>query len=150
QVDAVRSALHMGASDAFVMVGGPKESVDLAVSAIQQRLRQATEGVPAETRAATPDGQTVYLRPRPGSSRMYPETDIPPIIVTKQTLSSLENKIPKPWEELVKSISTKYSLNQKLANQVLDSDYFNLFEEIARDTRISPTFVASKLTEDIL
>src|SRR5205085_862782 len=126
------------------------DNVDLAISAVKQRLAVAFDGVPAETRAATPDGQTVYLRPRPGASRMYPETDIPPIVITRESLQTLAGKVPQPWDQLVDSLSKKYALNHKLANQILDSDYLELFYEIIDKTGANPTFVSSKLTEDIV
>ncbi|HXG06523.1 MAG TPA: Glu-tRNA(Gln) amidotransferase subunit GatE [Nitrososphaera sp.] len=149
EVVAVRSRLQAGDNDAFVIVGGPKEKVGFASDAIIRRLQAAVSGVPAETRAATPDGKTVFLRPRPGAARMYPETDIPTIPVTDDMLKSLADKVPRSWDEIVGSLVNKYSLNKKLASQIFDSDYLAVFEEIAGATKIQPTFIASKLTEDI-
>jgi glutamyl-tRNA(Gln) amidotransferase subunit E len=139
----------MNESDAFIMLGGPNDKVKFASDAIIRRLKSAVDGVPAETRAATPDGNTVFLRPRPGVARMYPETDIMPIAITKSMLESLEHKVPTQWDVIVGSIAKKYNLNKKLASQIFDSDHFNLFEEIASETRIEPTFIASKLTENL-
>ena len=149
EVAAVKQRLQMNDMDAFVILGGPNGKVKFASDAIIQRLKGAVEGVPAETRAATPDGKTVFLRPRPGGARMYPETDILPIAITNSTLASLADKVPKHWDEIVNSLAKKYNLNKKLANQIFDSDYLNLFEEIASETKIEPTFIASKLTEDL-
>ena len=150
EVSAVRSKLQAGDSDAFVIVGGPKDKVGFASDAIIRRLQAAVNGVPAETRAATPDGKTVFLRPRPGAARMYPETDIPTIPVTDPALKALADKVPRSWDEVLKSLMKKYSLNEKLAREIFDSDYLGVFEEIAGKIKnISPTFVASKLTEDI-
>lgn len=149
EVVAVRTRLQAGDNDAFVIVGGPKEKVGFASDAIIRRLQAAVNGVPAETRAATPDGKTVFLRPRPGAARMYPETDIPTIPVTDAMLNALEDKVPRSWDEIVDSIAKKYSLNKKLASQIFDSDYLAMFEEIASATKVQPTFVASKLTEDL-
>ena len=149
EVAAVREKLQAGDSDAFVIVGGPRDKVEFAASAIIQRLKAAVAGVPAETRAAMLDGTTVFLRPRPGAARMYPETDIPPIPVTESTLASLEGKVPKSWDEIVDSLASKYNLNKKLASQIFDSDYLAVFEEIASRTKVQPTFVASKITEDV-
>ena len=36
-----------------------------------------------------------FLRPRPGAARMYPETDIPPIIISKDELMDAEEKYSK-------------------------------------------------------
>ncbi len=150
EVAEIKSRLQAGENDAFVIVGGPEDKVGFASDAITRRLQAAINGVPAETRAATPDGKTVFLRPRPGAARMYPETDIPPIPVTDTMLESLADRVPRPWDEIVDSLAKKYGLNKKLASQIFDSDFLGVFEEIAvRIKNITPTFVASKLTEDI-
>jgi glutamyl-tRNA(Gln) amidotransferase subunit E len=149
EVAAVKSKLQAGDSDAFVIVGGPKDKVGFASDAIIRRLQAAVNGVPAETRAATPDGKTVFLRPRPGAARMYPETDIPTIPVTDSTLKMLVDKVPRSWDEVLKSLMKKYSLNEKLAREIFDSDYLGVFEEMAGKTKVPPTFIASKLTEDL-
>ena len=53
-------------------------------------------------------------------------------------------------EDAVTTLVDKYGLNKKLAQQVFDSNYFELFEKIANSTKIEPTFIASKLTEDLV
>src|SRR3712207_797221 len=82
-------------------------------------------------------------------ARMYPETDILPIAISEPTLASLADKVPKHWDEIVNSLAEKYNLNRKLAVQIFDSDYLTVFEEIASETKIEPTFIAAKLTEDL-
>ncbi|WP_415281907.1 Glu-tRNA(Gln) amidotransferase subunit GatE [Candidatus Nitrososphaera sp. FF02] len=149
EITAVRSRLQAGDNDAFVIVGGPSDRVKFASEAIIRRLQAAIDGVPAETRAATPDGKTVFLRPRPGAARMYPETDIPTIPVTGELLGSLKDKVPRPWDEIVDALAKKHGINKKLANQIFDSDYLQVFEEVVSSTKVQPTFVASKLTEDV-
>ena len=146
---AVKQRLQMNEGDAFIILGGPTDKIKFASEAIIRRLKAAVNGVPAETRAATPDGKTVFLRPRPGVARMYPETDILPIAITDLMLASLADKVPRQWDEIVDSIAKKYNLNKKQASQIFDSDYLNAFEEIANETKIEPTFIAAKLTEDL-
>jgi|SRR5215212_2390379 len=136
--------------DAFVIVGGSTDSIDFAVHAIIQRLNMVSYGVPAETRAATVDGKTIFSRPRAGAARMYPETDIEPIPINNQILNALNDKIPKPWEDIITTLSNRYGINRKLAEEIFDSRYLDIFEEIANSTKILPTFIASKLTEDIV
>jgi glutamyl-tRNA(Gln) amidotransferase subunit E len=149
EVAAVKQRLQMNDNDAFVILGGPNDKVKFASDAIIRRLKAAVDGVPAETRAATPDGKTLFLRPRPGAARMYPETDILPIAITDSMLLSLADKVPRHWDEIVDSLAKKYNLNKKLASQIFDSDYLSVFEEIASKTKVQPTFIASKLTEDL-
>jgi glutamyl-tRNA(Gln) amidotransferase subunit E len=148
-IAAVKQRLQMTDNDAFVILGGPSDKIKFASDAIIGRLKAAVEGVPAETRAATPDGKTVFLRPRPGAARMYPETDILPVAVTDSMLVSLANKVPRHWDEIVDSLAKKYNLNKKLASQIFDSDYLKVFEDIANESKIEPTFIAAKLTEDL-
>jgi glutamyl-tRNA(Gln) amidotransferase subunit E len=149
EVAAVKQRLQMNDRDAFIILGGPNDKIKFASDAVIQRLKAAVEGVPAETRAATSDGKTVFLRPKPGGARMYPETDIPPIAISDSVLASIADKVPRHWDEIVNSLAKKYNLNMKLASQIFDSDYLTVFEEIASGTKIEPTFIAAKLTEDL-
>ena len=151
EVDIIRNKLEAVAGvDAFIIVGGPNDIVEFAIESIIQRLKIALNGVPAETRAATLDGKTVFSRPRPGAARMYPETDVPPIPINDSLLGSLAYKVPKSWDEIVGKLIKKYGLNKKLAEQIFDSSYLDIFEEIAGSTKIQTTFIASKLTEDLV
>jgi glutamyl-tRNA(Gln) amidotransferase subunit E len=136
--------------DAFILIGGESDRVQFAVDAILQRLEKATQGVIPETRAATLDGKTIFLRPRPGSSRMYPETDILPVKIDDIILNSLKGSVPKSFESYIKDIMQKYQLNRKLATEIFDSDRLKLFEDIVANTKVQPTFIASKITEDLI
>ena len=149
-VDNIRKKLEIKSrDDAFIIIGGILANVSSAITSLIQRLEVVLEGVPSETRAVTQSGETVYIRPRPGSARMYPETDVAPIEVDNLLLDSLRQKIPRPIEEYTNELISNYGLNKKLAEEIFDSQYLNLFEKIVSSTKISPTFVASKLTEDI-
>ena len=106
-------------------------------------------GVPEETRAANPDGTTRYMRPRPGAARMYPETDVPPIRLTEDYLEQLRVCLPELPEQKLGRLMRQYGLNLKLARQVLDSEYADLFEVVAQETRVSPTVIAVALTETL-
>lgn len=148
-IEIVKNLLGINENDAFLIIAAPAVKIDLAIESIIKRINSATKGVPAETRMATPNGDTVFLRPRPGASRMYPETDVPPIIVTKKELEVAENNIPKSWDESLKELQEKYNLNFQLAEQIFDSQYIDLFEKISSKTQINPTFVASILCSSI-
>ncbi|MGA9296128.1 MAG: Glu-tRNA(Gln) amidotransferase subunit GatE [Nitrososphaeraceae archaeon] len=152
EIDAVVKKLDIASEgDAFIILGGPKEKLESAVQALIRRLNDVLDGVPAETRAATLDGKTVYSRPRPGAARMYPETDVPPIPIHGHTLELLSSMVPQSWDDTINMIAKKYDLNQKLAEQVFDSSYYDLFEKLmGLIKKIPPTFIVSKLTEDMV
>ena len=148
-IEIVKDLLKINENDAFLIIAAPAVKIDLAIESIINRINSAIKGVPAETRLATPNADTVFLRPRPGASRMYPETDVPPIIVTKKELEVAESNIPKSWDESLKELQEKYNLNFQLAEQVFDSPYIDLFEKISSKTQNNPTFVASILCSSI-
>jgi glutamyl-tRNA(Gln) amidotransferase subunit E len=120
------------------------------MTAIIERARAALQGVPYETRGPTPDGKTRFIRPRPGPARMYPETDIPPIPITKELLLKLKKQVPKPWEEQIEDYVSRYGLSYKLAPKVFDSEYSEIFEIIASKTKVQPSFIAATLTETLV
>jgi len=148
-VSIVKDVLKIKENDAFLIIAAPFSKIDFAIDSIIKRLVEAKKGVPAETRLATQTGETVFLRPRPGASRMYPETDIPPISITSDELENAEKNIPKSWDESLLELQKKYDLNPQLSEQIFDSRYIELFEKIVERTKINPTFVASILCSSI-
>ena len=88
----VTEKLDIQGDDAFLIIAGGKIPVEFAIESIINRIKLAKDGPPAETRAATQNGDTIFLRPRPGASRMYPETDIPTIKVTNEELKEVTSK----------------------------------------------------------
>jgi len=145
EIQEIRNMLEIKSGDAFIIVAGNEKKLDTVIESIIKRIEDARNGIPAETRAATITGETVFLRPRPGSSRMYPETDIPPIIVNNTEIDQARDKIPKSWEENLIALQKQYELNQQLSAQIFDSEYLDLFETICKDKRVSPNFVVSTL-----
>jgi glutamyl-tRNA(Gln) amidotransferase subunit E len=135
--------------DAVVFVADTPENAADALKAVVERARIALRGVPEETRAANPDGTTKYMRPRPGAARMYPETDVPPIQLTKEYLDELSSRLPELPEQLMKRLMTEYKLNRKLAKQILDSEYLELFECLAGEKKVSETVIAVAFTETL-
>ena len=144
EIQSLKSRLNLAADDGFVLIAGAKTKVERALHALVARIQDSTEGVPAETRAASLDGETTFLRPRPGSARMYPETDIPLIQVSKERLERLERLVPEPWEARVEKFGGRYDLPRQLADPLFDSEFRSLFENIvAKNASLSPRYVAS-------
>ena len=148
-IKRVTEKLDIQNDDAFLVIAGEINSVNFAIDSIINRISLAKNGPPAETRAATQNGDTVFLRPRPGASRMYPETDIPTVKVTDKELTEIRSNIPKSWEESIKELEEKYNINNQLAEQIFDSEYFGIFEQICLKKQNSPNFVVSILCSTI-
>lgn len=133
--------------DALILLAGTPERVGKALPPVVARVEAAGNGVPAETRGATEDGETRYLRPRPGAQRMYPETDIPDIVVTSGRLKKIAESLPEPWEKRVSRYEKEYTLSRDLALRLYDSDYSPLFERLVKKVNLSPSIVASILVD---
>ena len=149
-IENLKEFLKITDNDAFLILAIPFEMMDIIVDQIILRIDHIkNNGIPIDTRLATQDGETKFLRPRPGAARMYPETDIPPIIISKNELEQAQENIPKSWDESIKEIQSKYEINLQLAEQIFDSKYIELFENIIKKTNVNPTFVASILCSTI-
>jgi glutamyl-tRNA(Gln) amidotransferase subunit E len=149
-VESISDVLRMDKNDAFVLIGGPTKSLNTVLLELFTRIKKGFSGIVPETRSARLDGVTVFSRPKSGSSRMYPETDIPYISIDEGKLKQLSQDTPQPWNEIIDQICKKYNINKTLAENIFDSKYFSLFEKIVSHTSTSPSFVISKLTEDLV
>ena len=156
-VDKIRKHLELANQDGFLIIAGEDPKLDYAIDSIIKRIQDATSGVPAETRAATQEGETVFLRPRPGASRMYPETDIPSISIMPEEVKLARDEAGRTptWNEAIDKIQKKYNLNKEQAEQIFDSEYMEEFEKICENKKseaalqFAPTTVASILTSSI-
>ena len=147
EASALRSAMGCGPGDALVLVAGPRETVERVLPLIESRLEFAARGVPAETRAATDAGETRYMRPRPGSQRMYPETDIPDISVTPGLRRKVLGMVPEEWTALVGRLQSTYALSLDMALKLYDFDMTEEFERLIKKVKLEPSFVASVLVD---
>jgi glutamyl-tRNA(Gln) amidotransferase subunit E len=149
EVLSMKRTLGCGELDAVVMVADHKDKAVDALTAVVERAREALLGVPTETRTAVADGTTRYMRPRPGASRMYPETDVPPVGISQEQLAQIRAGLPPPREVVMQQLLTKYHLNSKLASQLIESDYLDVFKHVCSEQGIAPSFVATVLTENL-
>lgn len=147
-VRKILQALGGNTNDAFVLVLSSKEVAELALNAVLGRAMLALERIPAETRKPLPDGNTSFSRPLPGSERMYPETDIPPIN-SLEIVEEVSRRLPEYPEETINRL-VSYGLSQELAELLFDNTRFRLFEEIAgKYPKISPSFIATTLSSTL-
>jgi len=148
EVNRLRDYVDAEETDAVVIVADDEEKCRKALEAVVDRARQAITGIPEETRSANPDGTTHFTRPRPGAARMYPETDVVPTEITHERLEYIQNNLPEMPEEKLKRFKKEYKLNEKLAKQIIDSDYIEIFEKAVREDKTDATLLVVTLTED--
>ena len=149
-VSQLRNLLKAKESDAVVLVASKKENCIDALEAVIKRAKTAVEGVPAETRTPLPNGTSKYARPRPGSSRMYPETDVRPVKITKSRLKKIKKNMPESIEIKEKRFINDLNLSADLAYQISRSINLDIFEKVLLETKVSPTLVAATLENTLV
>lgn len=135
--------------DAVIIVAAPEQNCIDALDAVLKRAQEALKGVPAETRMPLPSGASKYARPRPGASRMYPETDVRPVKITTQRLRKIKKEMPETLENKEQRFVEDHDISNELSSQIIRSVYLQLYESIVNDFDISPTTVASTLTSTL-
>ena len=146
----VTDKLENEKDDGFIILTGNTENMDVAVKSIQNRLLQCIIGIPAETRMPTEDGMTNFMRPRPGSARMYPETDIIPVKIHEEKRIAIKKSLPRSYEEQIDNYKHNIGLNDKLSVQIFDSRYKTLFEKLIKKVNIPANYIAAQLTETMI
>lgn len=84
-----------------------------------------------EVRNALPDGTTKFLRPMPGAARMYPETDVPLLKISRDLINETKKNLPKLTSEH-KSYLDKFGLNDELIKLVLKQNKIEEFKILAK------------------
>jgi glutamyl-tRNA(Gln) amidotransferase subunit E len=149
-VSKIHKAVKAGEQDAFVLVAASKGRCKDALNAVVGRAQVAVKGIPAETRTPLPNGTSKYARPRPGSSRMYPETDVRPVQITDSRLKKIKKNLPETIENREKRFIEEYGLSSNLSHQITRSTNLSLFEQIVKDTEVSPTLIAATLENTVV
>lgn len=107
-----------------------------------KRLQKEKSKQP-HVRKVEPNFTTTYLRPMPGASRMYPETDVPTIRITKNRLKLLE--IPELITDRAINFERKYKLSIKIAREIIKENI--PFDYYAEKYKLDPKLIAKILLE---
>ncbi len=148
EVKALRKAVGAQESDCVVMVADAREKAQGAMEAVIIRAREALACVPEETRRALPDGNSAYMRPLPGAARMYPETDVPPVVITEERVRKI--KLPELIEERIARYIEQFALNEEHANQIARSVNVLLFEKIIQEVPKANATSVVRVLETVL
>jgi len=149
-VTQLKNLMKADEQDAVVMVASSVERCKDALKAVIGRAKEAVLRVPAETRTPLPNGTSKYARPRPGSSRMYPETDVRPVKITETRLRKIRMNMPETIEKREKRFVNEFGLSPDLAHQISRSINIDIFEQVVRETSVSPTLIAATLENTVV
>jgi Glu-tRNA(Gln) amidotransferase subunit E-like FAD-binding protein len=119
---------------------------------IENEINRQTKLIKKEdshVRRISKDFKTEYLRPMPGASRMYPETDVSVLKIDKIFVKNI--KSVELISEKLEKFEKKYGINQDkiqamMKNQINGESSFSVFEKILdKCKKIKPSFVCETL-----
>ncbi len=128
EVAGVRQQLGLAESDAFVLCVEAAKVARSALEGVADCAREALRGAGRAVRAAQPDDTSRFMRPLPGAARMYPETDVPPIRITREQWQGVLARLPPRPEERIAAIVKAHGVSQDIAEQLLRDGSDHEFE----------------------
>jgi glutamyl-tRNA(Gln) amidotransferase subunit E len=141
------SILNPKPEDAFVLVVGPERRAMHAMKKIVERAKMALEGVPQETRRLLPNGNSEFLRVIHGKERIYPDTDTPPIVITKEMVDECKSKVGKrPWE-ISQELHDKCGFNQDQVDLLIRAEQVDRFYDYTEGLGINGSLAYRLLIE---
>ncbi|MCK9631282.1 MAG: Glu-tRNA(Gln) amidotransferase subunit GatE [Methanoregula sp.] len=134
EVASLKTHMKAGEADCVIIVAGGSEKQ--AVCAIGQVVTRATialsdKPVPEETRKMLETGSSAYMRPLPGAARMYPETDVLPVIIDDARWRAVT--IPELLTARADRYAKEYQIDLPYAMQLAGSDKLPLFERAIKE-----------------
>jgi len=143
---AVRKTVGARDEDAVVLVWGPAADARLGAQEIVIRAKEATIGIPSETRQALKDGTNGFERILPGPDRMYPDTDLPPKRVEAERLTGLRAALPARVVDRERRYAG-LGVPSDLVPVLASSPFAGLFDTMTGERGLSPKFASLGLAQ---
>jgi len=118
------------------------KTVEIEIQRQLENLRKNKELKP-EVRNAQPDGTTKFLRPLPGSARMYPETDLPLLKISRDFINKAKKNLPKLKSVQEEELKGK-GLNEDMVRLLFKQNKVEEFKELL-DIINKPQLIAKVL-----
>jgi Glu-tRNA(Gln) amidotransferase subunit E-like FAD-binding protein len=124
------------------------QDLKMFVSVIEKEIVRQKQNIEnktgkSEVRNAKPDGTTEFLRPMPSASRMYPETDLPLLRISREIINEARKTLPKLRSE-VRGELQKKGLSEEMIKLLSTGDKIEEFESLLKIIN-EPNFVAKVL-----
>jgi Glu-tRNA(Gln) amidotransferase subunit E-like FAD-binding protein len=127
-----------GFQDPRIMIKTVELEIERQNIEVQKSDKKKT--VEGHVRKSNEDGTTSFLRPMPGADRMYPETDLPILKISREFINEAKKELPKLKSDIKGELEQK-GLNEEMIKVVLDSGKLNEFEILLKLYRF-PNFIA--------
>jgi glutamyl-tRNA(Gln) amidotransferase subunit E len=146
----IGKACGVSSETPVLVVWGRPDDVATAGREIVLRAREATLGVPSETRQALDDGTNAFERILPGPNRMYPDTDLPPVRLEDERVQGIAAGLPEPpWLRVqrLRELGVGEDLAERLARHRAYDLFFHLTPRLRAGAAPSPQALASLLID---
>jgi Glu-tRNA(Gln) amidotransferase subunit E-like FAD-binding protein len=107
------------------------ETINREITRQLECVRTAT--CSEEVRNAKEDGSTEFLRPMPGSARMYPETDVLLLKISRDLVNEAKKTLPKLASEH-KGYLQEFGLNAELVKEIMQEGKLEEFKQLTSST----------------
>ena len=132
--------------DTLVIVWASDDDIQTAVNEIIIRAKEATIGIPSETRQALSDGTNGFERILPGADRMYPDTDLPPKQIAEHRIGEIRSWVPEQfWKR--QAWYKELGIPSDTIDELSISKYAELFKKAINIWKINPVTVAVVLIQ---
>lgn len=124
------------------------QDVKMFIPTIEKEILRQQEDIKlgklkSEVRNANIDGTTSFLRPMPGSARMYPETDTPLLRITREIINQAKESLPKLRSDVREDLRGK-GLSEEMIKLLSHGDKIEEFSSLLKIIN-DPNFVAKVL-----
>jgi glutamyl-tRNA(Gln) amidotransferase subunit E len=127
------------AEDSMILILGSEDKCILAFKKVDDAMKEfIANGLAKEVRNAKEDATSVFLRPMPGSSRMYPETDVPSFVANLEHI-----QVPELVKDKIIRFEKEYGLPKQVAKDIVWHEGFEYYVKIF--PQIRPITIAEAL-----
>jgi len=126
------------------------QDIKMFIPVVENEIKRQKENIQNkklknEVRKALPNGKTEFLRPMPGASRMYPETDLPLLKISKNLINESKRTLPKLREEIKKELERK-GLSNEMIKILIKKNKLEEFKSLLKILN-EPVFIYKILIE---
>ncbi len=95
----------------------------------QKKLFDSGNPTKAEVRNTLPDCSSEFLRPMPGADRMYPETDLPLLKISRELINEIKKELPKLKSEIEEELK-QTGANEEMIKLLLKENRVEEFKNL--------------------
>jgi glutamyl-tRNA(Gln) amidotransferase subunit E len=142
----VKKHVEATEDDTLIIVWASDDDIQTAVNEIIIRAKEATIGIPSETRQALSDGTNGFERILPGADRMYPDTDLPPKRIFEERREKIKSWLPEQfWKR--QAWYKELGIPPDTIDELSISKYAELFKKAVNEWKINPVTAAVVLIQ---